>query len=213
MGLVWWGLSGWAHDLGGQSWVFDGQGAQRPPWCVLAETASISQAAAIQQIPASSFIFKRQSVNGCLTQVGNVTCFLTICWLGMWALWGVLPAGLLKESNYLCVLWSCSQSEAVDKRVVVALCLPVIPVYFTGSLRRFMVISLLLEQVQQHENEYVVTLINPSTRSFRTALIILHPTKAWQYRFRDYTPGLGCCSMELWHTVTAPDTARRVEDL
>lgn len=64
---------------------------------------------------------------------------------------------------------------------MVALCLPVIPVYFTGSLRRFMVISLLLEQVQQHENEYVVTLINPSTRSFRTALIILHPTKAWQY--------------------------------
>lgn len=89
---------------------------------------------------------------------------------------------------------------------MVALCLPVIPVYFTGSLRRFMVISLLLEQVQQHENEYVVTLINPSTRSFRTALIILHPTKAWQYRFSDYTPGLGCCSMALWHTVTAPDT-------
>lgn len=37
-----------------------------------------------------------------------------------------------------------------------------------------MVISLLLEQVQQHENEYVITLINPSTRNLRMALIISH---------------------------------------
>lgn len=79
---------------------------------------------------------------------------------------------------------------------MVALCLPVIPVYFTASLRRFMVISLLLEQVQWHENEYVITLMNPS--SFRTALIIPHPTKAWQCRFRGDT-GLGCCSLALWH--------------
>jgi len=34
-------------------------------------------------------------------------------------------------------------------------------VYFTGSLRRYRIISLLLEQVQQRENEYVITLIHP----------------------------------------------------
>lgn len=50
---------------------------------------------------------------------------------------------------------------AVDERVMVALCLLLIAVYFTGSLRRYRIISLLLEQVQQRENEYVITLIHP----------------------------------------------------
>lgn len=97
---------------------------------------------------------------------------------------------------------------------MVALCLPVIPVYFTGSLRQFMVISLLLEQVQQHENENVVTLINPSTRSLRTALIILHPTKTMAVNIQKLHSWLGMLFLgTVAHTVTAPDTARRVEDL
>lgn len=179
---------------------------------VCAGRDSFHQPAAIQQITSSSFIFKRQSINECLTQVGNVTCFLTICWLGIWALWGLLQ--VCSNRAIVCVSGKAALSEVVDKRMMVALCLPVTPVYFTGSLRQFMVISLLLDQVQRHENEYVVTLINPSTRSFRMAVIILHPTKPWQGRSRDYTPGLGCCSLAtVAHTMTAPDTARRVEDL
>lgn len=43
--------------------------------------------------------------------------------------------------------------EGLPLFVVVAGC-------FTGSLGRCMVISSLLAQVQQHENEYVITLIN-----------------------------------------------------
>lgn len=71
---------------------------------VCAGTGSFHQPAAIQQIAASSSIFERQSINGCLARVGNVTCFFTTCLLGIWALWAVLAAGLLKESNYLCVM-------------------------------------------------------------------------------------------------------------
>lgn len=77
-----------------------------------------------------------------------------------------------------------------------------------------MVISLLLEQVQQHENEYVVTLIKPSTRSFRTALIILHPAKTMAVRVQKSHTWLGNLFLgTVAHTVTAPDTARRVQDL
>lgn len=104
---------------------------------------------------------------------------------------------------------------------MVALCLLVIPVYFTGSLRRYMVISLLLEQVQQHENEYVITLINPSTRNFRMALTISHQpckTGSMASKQRLYT-WIGCLFPgAVGHAVTAPrapkepGTARRVED-
>lgn len=97
---------------------------------------------------------------------------------------------------------------------MVALCLPITPVYFTGSLRRFMLISLLLEQVQQHENEYVVTLIKPSTRSLRTALIILHPTKTMAVHVQELHTSSGMLFLgTVAHTVTAPDAARSVEDL
>lgn len=85
-----------------------------------------------------------------------------------------------------------------------------------------MVISVLLEQVQQHENEYVVTLINPSTRNFRTALIISHQpckTDSRDSKRRLYT-GTGCLFPgAAGHAVTAPrapegpHAATRVEDL
>lgn len=65
----------------------------------------------------------------------------------------------------------------------VALCFLVITVYFTGPLRQYMVISLLLKRVQQHENESVITLINPSTRNIQMTLITCpNPTNGWQCR-------------------------------
>ena len=104
---------------------------------------------------------------------------------------------------------------------MVALCLLVITVYFTGSLRRYMVISLLLEQVQQHENEYVITLINPSTRNFRMTLIILHQpykTGSTDSRQRLYTwlgllsPGTVARTVTAPRALEEPGTARGVED-
>lgn len=85
-----------------------------------------------------------------------------------------------------------------------------------------MVISLLLEQVQQHENEYVITLINPSTRNFRMALIILHQpykTGSTDSRQKLYTwlgllfPGTVARTVTPPRVPEEPDTARRVEDL
>lgn len=85
-----------------------------------------------------------------------------------------------------------------------------------------MVISALLEQVQQHENEYVVTLINPSTRNFRTALIISHQpckTDSRDSKRRLYTWAGRLFPGAVGHAVTAPrapegpHTATRVEDL
>lgn len=90
----WYGGVMWVSPWCGGTVLCVQRGAQKPPWCVLA----------IQQIAASSSIFERQSINGCLARVGNVTCFLTTCWMGIWALWALLAAGLLKESNYLCVM-------------------------------------------------------------------------------------------------------------
>lgn len=85
-----------------------------------------------------------------------------------------------------------------------------------------MVISLLLEQVQQHENEYVITLINPSTRNFRMALIILHQpykTGSTDSRQKLYTwlgllfPGTVARRVTAPRVPEEPGTARRVEDL
>lgn len=85
-----------------------------------------------------------------------------------------------------------------------------------------MVISLLLEQVQQHENEYVITLINPSTRNFRMALIILHQsykTGSTDSRQRLYTwlglrfPGTVACMVTTPRALEESGIARRVEDL
>lgn len=66
---------------------------------------------------------------------------------------------------------------------------PLLALCVTGALRQFMVISLLLKQVQQHENEYVITLIHPG------GVVEWHPSSytcsgprlrlAWCWRVED----------------------------
>lgn len=76
-----------------------------------------------------------------------------------------------------------------------------------------MLISLLLEQVQQHENEYVVTLIKPSKESQNgidhSASYKNHGSACSGITHLVWDAVLGTVA----HTVTAPDTARRVENL
>lgn len=83
-----------------------------------------------------------------------------------------------------------------------------------------MVISSLLAQVQQHESEYVIMLINSSARSVRTALIILHhPDQAVGadsrrriHQARVAGPCTMACLVTALRAPEEPGTARRVED-
>jgi len=203
------------------SCVCDRQGAWGPPCCVLAAD-SFHKTAAIQQTASSNCIFKRQSIKGCLTEVGNLTGFLSMSLFRIWPLRGAfcLHVYAQREQLFMCVvklLSICGSGQKGNGSPLL-----VITVYFTGSLRRYMVISLLLEQVQQHENEYVIALINPSARSLRMALIILHQpykTGSTDSRQRLHTwhgllfPGTVARVVTALRTPEEPGTARRVEEL
>lgn len=64
---------------------------------------------------------------------------------------------------------------------------PLLALCVTGALRQFMVISLLLKQVQQHEDEDVITLIHPG------GVVEWHPSSCCMGSgLRSYTwPGAG----------------------
>lgn len=119
MGLLWWGpqtrdwvlqasLGELVTGVGGNGPVCDGQCAWGSRCCVVAAD-SFHKTAAIQQIASSNCIFKRQSINGCLTEVGNFTRFSNHIFVpNLGSLGSVLPACLRSKRAIICVCCKAS---------------------------------------------------------------------------------------------------------